>query len=145
MKTVIITVEGGVVQNVEVPEGVTVIVRDYDVDGTESDLLQQDRAATITSNPSGLLKGQPMPTFEIEQYELHTMKYRVEASTEAEAIKKLFDGDGEAVDNSLEYIEAAENFGLPVDVNRELADDLQKLGVSVGEDVIPSISSIELE
>ena len=43
MKTVIITVEGGVVQNVEVPKGVTVIVRDYDVDGTESDLLQQDR------------------------------------------------------------------------------------------------------
>ena len=33
-----------------------------------------------------------MPTYEIEQYELHTMKYRVEASNEAEAIKKLFDG-----------------------------------------------------
>ncbi len=43
MKTVNITVSGGVVQNVEVPEGVTVIVRDYDVDGVESDLLQQDR------------------------------------------------------------------------------------------------------
>ncbi len=42
MKTVTITVEGGVVQNVEVPEGVTVIVRDYDVEGVESDLLQQD-------------------------------------------------------------------------------------------------------
>ncbi len=86
-----------------------------------------------------------MPTYEIEQYEIHTMKYRVEANSEAEAIKKLFDGDGEAVDNSLEYIEVAEDFGLPVDVNRELADDLQKLGVSVGEHVIPSISSVELE
>jgi len=43
MKTVTITVEGGVVQNVEVPEGVTVIVRDYDVESIESDLLQQDR------------------------------------------------------------------------------------------------------
>ena len=42
MKTVKITVQGGVVQHVEVPEGVTVIVRDYDVDGTETDLLQQD-------------------------------------------------------------------------------------------------------
>ena len=36
-------------------------------------------------------------TYEIEQYELHTMKYRVEAATEAEAIAKLFDGEGEAV------------------------------------------------
>ena len=43
MKTVKITVEGGVVQNVEVPEGVMVIVRDYDVDAIETDLLQQDR------------------------------------------------------------------------------------------------------
>ena len=44
MKTVTITVEGGVVQNVEVPEGVTVIVRDYDVESIESDLLQQDES-----------------------------------------------------------------------------------------------------
>ena len=42
MKTVRITVSGGVVQHVEVPDGVTVIVRDYDVDGVENDLLQQD-------------------------------------------------------------------------------------------------------
>ena len=33
-------------------------------------------------------------TYEIEQYELHTMKYRVEAATEAEAITKLFQGEG---------------------------------------------------
>ena len=43
MKTVTITVEGGVVQNVEVPEGVTVVVRDYDVEGIETDVFQQDR------------------------------------------------------------------------------------------------------
>ena len=43
MKTVKITVEGGVVQHVEVPDGVTVIVRDYDVEGVEPELLQQDR------------------------------------------------------------------------------------------------------
>ena len=34
-----------------------------------------------------------MPEFEIEQYELHTAKYRVDAESEAEAIFKLFDGD----------------------------------------------------
>ncbi len=42
MKIVRVTVEGGVVQHVEVPEGVQVVVRDYDVDGTEADQLQQD-------------------------------------------------------------------------------------------------------
>ena len=30
-----------------------------------------------------------MPTFEIEQYEIHAMKYRVEAASEAEAIAKV--------------------------------------------------------
>ena len=82
-------------------------------------------------------------TYEIEQYELHTMKYRVEAATEAEAIAKLFDGEGEAVCNSLEYIEVAEDFGLPADEHADLAEALQKLGVSVGDAVIPSIRSIE--
>jgi len=40
-KTVRITVEGGVVQHVQVPKGVTVVVRDYDVDG-EDEGLEED-------------------------------------------------------------------------------------------------------
>jgi len=43
MKTVQVTVSGGVVKHAAVPEGVTVIVHDYDVEDIESDLLQQDR------------------------------------------------------------------------------------------------------
>ena len=39
-KTVRVIVSGGIVQHVEVPDGVTVIVRDYDMEGIESDLLQ---------------------------------------------------------------------------------------------------------
>lgn len=31
-----------------------------------------------------------MPKYEIEQYELHTMKYQITADNEAEAIAKLF-------------------------------------------------------
>ncbi len=42
MKIIRVTVEGGVVQHVEVPEGVQVIVRDYDVEGTDADELEQD-------------------------------------------------------------------------------------------------------
>ncbi len=84
-----------------------------------------------------------MPTYEIEQYELHAMKYRVEAEDEAHAIAKLLNGEADPIDNSLEYIEVADDYGLPVDENRDLADQLRKLGVSVGDDIIPSVRSIE--
>jgi hypothetical protein len=83
-----------------------------------------------------------MPTFEIEQYELHTMKYRVRANSEAEAIAKLLNGEAEAVDGGLEYIEVAEDLGLPADEYRDLAEALRVLDVSVA-DVIPSIRGIE--
>jgi hypothetical protein len=81
--------------------------------------------------------------FEIEQYELHTMKYRVEADTEADAIAKLLNGESEAVEGGLEFIEVAEDLGLPVDEYPDLAEALQKLDVTVNEDVIPSIRAIE--
>ena len=84
-----------------------------------------------------------MPTFEIEQYEIHSQTYRIEAKTEAEAIKQLMDGEAEAVDNGLEYVQVAEGLGLPVENFPDLADELQTLGVSVDEDIIPSIRRIE--
>ena len=84
-----------------------------------------------------------MPVYEIEQYELHSSKYRVEATSEAEAIAKLLYGEADPVDNSLEYVEVADDFGMPVDENQELAESLRLLGVPVDECVIPSISSIE--
>jgi hypothetical protein len=37
-----ITVEGGVIQHVECPPGVKVVVRDYDVDGSEADLNEDE-------------------------------------------------------------------------------------------------------
>ncbi|HET6574108.1 MAG TPA: hypothetical protein VFG68_10930 [Fimbriiglobus sp.] len=41
-KVVIVTVEGGVVQHVECPAGVKVVVKDYDAEGVEADLLSAD-------------------------------------------------------------------------------------------------------
>lgn len=41
-KIVRVTVEGGCVQFVEVPEGVTVIVTDYDAEGCDPNLVEQD-------------------------------------------------------------------------------------------------------
>lgn len=84
-----------------------------------------------------------MPVYEIEQYELHISKYRVEANSEAEGIVKLLDGEADPVDNSLEYIEVADDFGMPVDENRDLAEQLHELGVPIDEHVISSIRSIE--
>ena len=83
-----------------------------------------------------------MPTYEIEQYELHAMKYRVEADTKAEAIAKLFQGEAEPVEQSQDIIEVADDYGLTADEHPELAEALRKLGVPVDE-VIPSIRSIE--
>ena len=86
-----------------------------------------------------------MPTFVIEQYEIHTQTYRVEASSEAEAIKILFDGEADPMDNGIEYIEVCEDLGLPADEHRKLAAQLRSLGVTVGDVVIPSIRSVEVE
>ena len=83
-----------------------------------------------------------MPVFEIEQYELHTTKFRVEAENEVAAIVKLLDGEADAVDDSLEYIEVAADFGLPADEHQELAAELRELGVPVDE-IIPSIRTVE--
>jgi hypothetical protein len=47
MKTVIVTVMGGVVQDVEVPEDVTVIVKDYDVE-VEDDETKEDSDGKYT-------------------------------------------------------------------------------------------------
>ena len=83
-----------------------------------------------------------MPTYEIEQYEIHAMRYRIDATNEAEAIAKLFDGEAEPVEGSLEYVEICDDRGLPADEHRELAEQLRTLGVPVDEAVIPSIRSI---
>jgi hypothetical protein len=80
--------------------------------------------------------------FEIEQYELHAMKHRVHAANEAEAITKLFNGEAAPVEKSLEFIEVATDFGLPVDEHAELADQFVACGVSVGSVVIASIRAI---
>lgn len=81
-------------------------------------------------------------TYEIEQYEVHAQTYRVEADNEADAIVKLLDGEAEPVDDTLTFIEVAEDLGLPVDECRELADQLRDLGVPVDGHVIPSIRTI---
>jgi hypothetical protein len=82
-----------------------------------------------------------MPTFEIEQYGLHVLKYRVEAGSEASAVAEVLTGTASPADNGLKFVEIAEDFGLPAEEKRELADALRDPGVRV-DVVIPSIGSI---
>jgi len=46
------------------------------------------------------------------------------------------------MDDSLEYIEVAEDYGMPADQNQDLAKRLRKLGIAVGDDIIGSVRSI---
>ena len=84
------------------------------------------------------------PTYEVQQYVLHVMKYRVAATSTAEAIAKLFQGEAELVCQDREFIEVAEDLGLPVDEYPELTAALRQLGVMRGKgEVIPSIRSVK--
>ena len=83
-----------------------------------------------------------MPTYEIEQYELHTMTYRVDADGPADAIVKLLDGEAEAVDNTLDFIEVADERGMLVAEHSEMAERLRTLGVPVDDRIIPSIRCV---
>lgn len=85
-----------------------------------------------------------MPLFEIEQYQIHSVKYRVMADSPADAIVRLLDCEAEPVGGSLEFIEIAESVGLDVDCCDDLAEELTRFGVPVGEHFIPSIRSISV-
>ncbi len=85
-----------------------------------------------------------MPTYKLEQYELHAMCYRVEAGSETEAVIKLLDGDADPVEQSQDFIEVAEDYGMPADDFPELVEALRRRGMHVNENFIPSIRSIDV-
>lgn len=73
--------------------------------------------------------------FIVEQYELYSQKYLVEADSEAEAVRKVLDdADGEMVGES-EYLEVCEDMGHPL---TEWAEEFEEY-----EDFVPSIRSVE--
>ena len=83
-------------------------------------------------------------TYRIEQYEIHCQAYNVTGDDEADAIARLLLGEGDPIDNSLEFINVADDHGMPIDEHRDLADRLFDRGLIHSDDkVIPSIRSIE--
>jgi hypothetical protein len=85
-----------------------------------------------------------MRIYRIEQYELHVRGYIVSADSEADAIAKLFQGEADSIDDSLVFVEIADDHGMPVDEKRDLAGQLFDRNMMHSRDeVIPSIRNIE--
>ena len=81
-------------------------------------------------------------TYEIEQYELHVQRYRIEANDEANAIAKLFLGEGDPL--SLEFVNIADDEGMSILENPDLSSQLFDQGVvKSGDTIIGSIRSIK--
>lgn len=85
--------------------------------------------------------------FRIVQYETHTQEYSVEAEDEADAIKRLFDGEGAAIDGTLEFVGVDELRGVDADEagsGVDLAKKLKEAGIRLDDDCfIPTVYSIE--
>jgi hypothetical protein len=83
-----------------------------------------------------------MPTYEVQQYELHTLTYRVQANDEADAIAKVFRGEGEP--DSFQFCGVANDYGLALSENEALSDQLFDRGIIKSDDhIIPSIRSVK--
>jgi len=80
-----------------------------------------------------------MPKYRIEQYEVYSQMYEVEANSEAGAIAKLIRGEAVPQDDSFVFVETCEDLGMPVENYQDFAE---QLGCS-GNCVIPGIRSIE--
>ena len=69
-----------------------------------------------------------MPKFRVEVYELHVSTTVVTAENAAEAIATADRGGGYTEDNSPEYLETADEYGMAVEGNEELAAALSEIG-----------------
>lgn len=83
-----------------------------------------------------------MARFRIEQYEVHTQTYEVDADSPGEAIVKVFNGVADTVDNTLKYIEVDEERGMPLhNLSREDVDYINDAGYSV-DGYVNSVRSV---
>jgi hypothetical protein len=84
-----------------------------------------------------------MGVYELERYELYVKRYHVHSDSELDAVLRLYHGEAEPVDGPMEFVEVANNDGLPVAEALDLAAQLLEVGAIENFDiVIPSIRSI---
>ena len=86
--------------------------------------------------------------FEVELYELHASRVTVHAKNKAEAILKAVHGRGEPVDDSSEYVEMADGYGMTANdaVLGLTVEELNHITSDLGIkrlDIIPTLRMIE--
>jgi hypothetical protein len=80
--------------------------------------------------------------FAVQQYELHIVTIQVVADDPAGAIENVFAGDGEAT--NFEFAGIANDHGMSLDDDRDLADQLYDRGIiKPGHSIIPSIRGVK--
>lgn len=86
-----------------------------------------------------------MPSYDVELYELHATIYHVEnAEDEADAIAKALNGEGRCEDNCTDFLEIADEYGMPADENRDIAKKLGKLQViQPSSEIINGVRGVE--
>ena len=81
--------------------------------------------------------------YEIVQYEIHSVKFRVEAESEGDAIAKLYNEESvEPVNEPCEFVAVAYEYGLNADEYPEIVRRLRELGLRPATDVVSSIASV---
>ncbi len=83
-------------------------------------------------------------TYTIEVYELHTSKYIVEATSLPQALQVYQNGGADLEDDSQEYIETADRYGIPLAELECSEAESKRLQAEYG-DTLPGIRSIEVE
>ena len=83
-----------------------------------------------------------MPTFRVEQYELHKVSYLVEdVVSPADAIEQVVKGLVNMEDDTGEFLELAEAYAAPL--ADEVTAELRERGLQVFEQRVPSIRSVQ--
>jgi hypothetical protein len=107
----------------------------------------QDRVAAAVEAAKEETAGKDKE-FEVELYELHSAKVRVHAKDKAEAILRALEAKSEPVDDSGEYIEMADGYGVFANdaglalTKEELAKVTKELGIKPCES-IPAVRQVE--
>jgi hypothetical protein len=84
----------------------------------------------------------PMPLYDVQQYETHITTIRVTADSPAGAVTKVFNGEGTV--NNFEFAGIADDHGMPINEDQDLADQLLDLGViKPNDEIIPSIRGVK--
>lgn len=115
------------------PDGgvlISLIPQEY-LEYLEARRLRQSLAATTDDEQ----------LYELERYELHIQKYRVVATSFADAINKLIHGKAAAVEGATEYFETADEYGVLLD--HGLRRELEQVGVQLIDGRVPSVRSVK--